>query len=289
MLERLAYIVGIFVVVVLAIAIFKAMVESTAKRDATKRLDRCRAEEQKARLLLTDATLQVIEEHRASLERVYARSVHRDDYGNLVMDKWEDEIEYFIDSTLLPRVAQSPQAEAYGGKLLALLSARNDFNAANGAHNEHIAELGPDNIIAAMRANCAAVLRSSIEVDDLQNLPVDIADADGTSFELACVNVLDSNGWTVNRNGGSGDQGVDIIACLRGRRIAIQCKNYAAAVGTAAVQEVYTGIAVHNCHAGVVVSRKGFTIGALKAARQTGVLLINFDELGQLASHLEIR
>ena len=60
----------------------------------------------------------------------------------------------------------------------------------------------------------------------------------GEEFEAYAAQVLSDNGFrhvTVTR--ASGDQGIDILAVRNGRTYAIQCKNYAGAVGNAAVQE----------------------------------------------------
>lgn len=58
----------------------------------------------------------------------------------------------------------------------------------------------------------------------------------GEEFEAYAAQVLSDNGFrhvTVTR--ASGDQGIDILAVRNGRTYAIQCKNYAGAVGNAAV------------------------------------------------------
>lgn len=53
-----------------------------------------------------------------------------------------------------------------------------------------------------------------------------------------------------------GDQGVDILAVRGGKTYAIQCKNYAGAVGNTAVQEAYAGAEYYGCDIPVVVCRR---------------------------------
>jgi hypothetical protein len=73
--------------------------------------------------------------------------------------------------------------------------------------------------------------------------------------------------------GGSGDQGVDVIATRGSERIAVQCKNYAKPVGNRPVQEVYAGAQHHRCTAAWVVAPEGFTKGAVDLARSVAVSL----------------
>ena len=64
----------------------------------------------------------------------------------------------------------------------------------------------------------------------------------GFEFEEYMAQVLRDNGFRhVEVTVECGDQGVDILAVRGGKTYAIQCKNYAGAVGNAAVQEAYAG------------------------------------------------
>ena len=73
--------------------------------------------------------------------------------------------------------------------------------------------------------------------------------------------------------GGSGDQGVDIIAEKDGLRYAIQCKCYASNLGNTPVQEVHAGKGYYNCHVAAVLTNRYFTTGAKELAEKCGVLL----------------
>jgi len=95
----------------------------------------------------------------------------------------------------------------------------------------------------------------------------------GAQFEMLVANVLRRLGYQTTVLGGSGDQGVDVIAKAGNEKIAIQCKNYAKPVGNRPVQEVYAGARHHGCTAAWVVAPQGFTKGAVALARSVGVLL----------------
>lgn len=115
---------------------------------------------------------------------------------------------------------------------------------------------------------------------------IDIANIDGMEgheFEYYCANLLKKNGFIdVEVTRGSGDQGVDIIACKSGIKYAIQCKNYATRLGNTPVQEVSAGRLFYNCHVGVVMTNSTFTQSAHDLANSTNVLLWDRSALQQL-------
>ena len=97
---------------------------------------------------------------------------------------------------------------------------------------------------------------------------------DGQEFEAYVALVLADNGFRhVEITKGSGDQGVDILAERGGRTYAVQCKNYAGAVGNFAVQEAYAGAQFYGCDAAAVICPGSFTRGAKELAQSTGVIL----------------
>ena len=81
---------------------------------------------------------------------------------------------------------------------------------------------------------------------------------------------------------GSGDQGVDILCERNGQTYAIQCKNYAGAVGNFAVQEAYAGAEFYGCDVAVVVCPGTFTRGAIELAESTGVTLWDGEKLSRM-------
>ena len=80
---------------------------------------------------------------------------------------------------------------------------------------------------------------------------------------------------------GAGDQGVDIVVNPRGKRVAVQCKNYSKPVGNGPVQEVYAGARHHRCVEAWVVAPAGYTRGALDLAKSTGVSLYDANTIRQ--------
>jgi restriction system protein len=90
----------------------------------------------------------------------------------------------------------------------------------------------------------------------------------GGQFEVFVADLMKAMGYRATVLGGSGDQGVDVIASAGGERIAIQCKNYKKAVGNKPVQEVFAGARHHGCQRAWVVAPAGYARGAHELARR---------------------
>jgi restriction system protein len=106
-------------------------------------------------------------------------------------------------------------------------------------------------------------------------------DMDGHEFEYFCADLLRNNGYiNVEVTSGSGDFGVDITAEKQnGTTYAVQCKRYATNIGVDAVQQIYAGKTYYKRHVGIVMTNQYFTPAAVKAAKETGVLLWDRDYL----------
>jgi HJR/Mrr/RecB family endonuclease len=106
---------------------------------------------------------------------------------------------------------------------------------------------------------------------------------EGHDFEKFCAGVLEKNGFSnISVTPGSGDQGVDIIACKDGVKYGIQCKCYSSDIGNKAVQEVYSGARFYDCHVPVVLTNRYFTKSARELAEKTNVLLWDRDKLNDM-------
>ena len=119
----------------------------------------------------------------------------------------------------------------------------------------------------------------TMEAQELLDLLGGVRSMSGAQFEAYTAEVLRAMGYRTEVLGGSGDQGVDLLVEGEGRRIAVQCKNYARPVGNKPVQEVYAGAAYHGCREAWVVAPAGYTRGAFDLARNVGVELFDADSL----------
>jgi len=97
---------------------------------------------------------------------------------------------------------------------------------------------------------------------------------EGHDFEYFCADLLKQNGFSsVEVTSGSGDQGIDIIACKDGVKYGIQCKCYSSDIGNKAVQEAFSGAKFYDCHVPAVLTNRFFTKSAEELAKKNNVLL----------------
>jgi restriction endonuclease Mrr len=101
----------------------------------------------------------------------------------------------------------------------------------------------------------------------------------GYEWEEYLVEVCRALGASrVDRIGGAGDQGVDLIVEFGAKRIAVQAKGYENPVGNTAVQEAYAGMTHHRCTACAVITNSWFRKSAIEIADSTFCILIGENE-----------
>lgn len=98
----------------------------------------------------------------------------------------------------------------------------------------------------------------------------------GSEFEKLLYRLFETMGYAVQLNGGTGDQGGDLIANKGGERVLIQAKCYKDwSVSNKAVQEAVAARTHYNCNEAAVVTTSYFTKGAIDLAKTNDVKLIN--------------
>lgn len=122
--------------------------------------------------------------------------------------------------------------------------------------------------------NNTQIAKKNLSDKDL--LFADIDSLSGTDFERIIEMYYRDKGFPVQRIGGSGDHGVDIIVQERdGARVAIQCKRQKQDVGNAVVLKLDSGKRAHKCHVGRIVTTAYFTRDAQDAAERLRIDLVN--------------
>ena len=109
---------------------------------------------------------------------------------------------------------------------------------------------------------------------------------DPVEYEHLIAGTLTRFGWTTRTTKGSGDQGVDVIAEMRGIKIVIQCKHYSHPVGNDAVQEAIAGKTFENAQYAAVVSNASFTAHAKQLAASANAILLHHDNLSELEQRI---
>ena len=120
---------------------------------------------------------------------------------------------------------------------------------------------------------------STPKAQDLSLALQNVGAMSGSQFEVFVAQVLRALGYRTTVLGGSGDQGVDIVAVSVEGKVAVQCKNYKKPVGNKPVQEVFAGSKHHRCNEAWVVAPAGYTKGAYELAQSVGVSLFDASSL----------
>lgn len=121
-------------------------------------------------------------------------------------------------------------------------------------------------------------MKFAIEFFDFQPAASKLTN-NGQVFENQLEGLLNALGFRCERTPVSGDFGVDLILHAGDHRIALQAKDYQAAVGVSAVMEVAAGAKHYGCNAAVVMGRGEFTPAARELAKSTGTKLVSEGEL----------
>jgi len=208
--------------------------------EAKEQLEKVHTAEQELIKLYLEHTKQ----HLPVLLRKKEQLVTKDDYGNYQVTKFQDEINYFIKSTL--------QADDGTSDFVNKLSSA-------------IFDMVLNYALEKSENNQTNIIYSN--------------DMSPFEYEHFCKDLLIQSGWDARVTQQSGDQGVDVIAESNEHKVAIQCKHYASPVGNKAVQEVYAAQQHIGALFAAVVSNNTYTVAAKELANTTGVLLLHHDDL----------
>jgi hypothetical protein len=102
---------------------------------------------------------------------------------------------------------------------------------------------------------------------------------DGYAFERATAEVLQRHQFNPRVTRGSADGGVDIEVTRGGWKGVVQCKAHVACVGPHVVRDLYGVIHHSGADFGIIVSRGGFTQGAVDFARNKPIFFVDTSDL----------
>ena len=83
----------------------------------------------------------------------------------------------------------------------------------------------------------------------------------GGQFEREMATLFMRRGYRVERRGGAGDGGIDILARKDGQTTIIQCKRYKKPAGPAAARELYGSLMASGADRGILACTAGWTKG----------------------------
>lgn len=240
-----------------------AKLQAEVEMEKAKHLAACEKNLEAAENAYFKRLSELFQLHFDTLRRKRQQQIYFDDYGNELTDKWFGEIGYFIDKVVFPDSA-----------ITSLIQERSLMQQSLGREIHD-----PDLERRFLSSFIDEMIRKS-------GPPESVEIANGNDYEAYCAEGLKVTGWNVINKGGSGDQGVDLIAERNGYRVAIQCKFYSSPVGNAAVQEVIAGKTFESATHAAVVSNATFTTAARQLASSAGVLLLHHEQLIDLESLL---
>ena len=202
--------------------------------------------------------LSITQPHLKTLSKKREQLVVTDDYGNIDSAKWNNEIDYFIKNTLgfdLDELTLDQQVRFKHLELNWVLIQHIDFYEVLNDFVDSYEDAHSNNKI----------------IFDESMTPIE--------YEHLCKNLLISYGCNAKVTKGSGDQGVDVIATLGSKKIAIQCKKYSSPVGNKAVQEALAAKQHIGADIAAVVTNNTYTKSAIELSNTTGVMLLHHTEL----------
>lgn len=184
-----------------------------------------------------------IDEHIDTLRTNRLKYLIKNEYGILILEKWEKQKEYFYTKVL---------------------------------------ELG-NNRVLTKREVFALIDSRIDEFDKKCPIESKCVDLLGPlEFEIFCAKLIQKNGWYATTTKGSGDQGVDVLAIKNKKKAIFQCKKYSKPVGNKAVQEAIAGKEFAGADFAFVVTNSTFTSAAIELSVKTKVFLIHYTELHNL-------
>ncbi|NMG30064.1 restriction endonuclease [Aromatoleum evansii] len=207
-------------------------------------------EENRQRWLRVD---EIIESHVPVLARKYKQCVYINAYGIEVCDAWDKEAATFIRTVVAQDIPAS-WLDANRNRIIKEITARTKFCTAFEAAEPLLGE-------------------------------ADVTTLSPTEFELMVVDLLNQFGWYAHPTSTTGDQGIDIIASLNGKRAVFQCKLYSQAVGNTAVQEIIAG---RDFEKADMVSNANYTPSARQLASAAGVYLLHHTEVSSFAEKVRL-
>lgn len=206
-----------------------------------------------------------IREHAKILTRKRNSSIYKDDYGNVIKGKWNNEIIYFVETVLIPFVKSEDKRypdlridEADFYKAYIKLYERRDSL-------RHYA-IKIDFVLDSL---------GNEEANDISLL----LPAGGHDYERYVAAIFEHHGYSARVTKGSGDHGADIVVDWGEGEVVVQCKHYSSPVGNKAVQEVYSAKGFYGADQAWVVASSSFTPAAKIAAERLGVLLLHHEDL----------
>jgi len=101
----------------------------------------------------------------------------------------------------------------------------------------------------------------------------------GNQFEELIASLFRRDGYTVNRCGGSGDEGIDLILELAQSKDVVQCKRWKSDIGSPVIRDFYGAMMHFAARHGFIITTASFSPSARAFAHGKPITLISGHEL----------
>lgn len=227
-------------------------------------------------ILVADCIKPTFDKYSKALIRKHSQLDVKDDYGDSRPDLWVKELEWFYKNKIEREIKE---LQAKNLPTLDFLFANKQvyFLVENGFDEKNEGELF--NFGTHYLWNLVIDSKLTKEFvegeDDLQYCE----NMGGLEYEEFIKNCFIKNGCEAQVTKASGDQGVDVVAEIGDKRIAVQCKHYNSKVSNDAIQQVYSAKNFFDCDIAVVISNNNFTNQAKQLASKLGVYLLHHEDV----------
>ncbi|MDD2658357.1 MAG: restriction endonuclease [Methylococcales bacterium] len=235
-------------------------------------------------------TSQIIHLHKDILSRKLNQLLYKDDYGNLVLDDWHNEITFFYKNVLEKNTDYIKSIKTYVEPFFLDKYTRFSESVAPNADKNELKEIFIRLVNESFDYFCFSVVSKELDaiIGNSENNeyflanPINLNDTSPIEYEKYCKEQLINTGWKASVSKNGADQGVDILASKDNFTLVVQCKKYSNPVGNKAVQEVISGREYYKADAAIVVTNSTYTKSARKLAAASNVKLLHHSELNQV-------
>ena len=229
-------------------------------------------------ILVAECLNPAFDKYSKVLVRKYKQLDIKDDYGDSQPDLWIKELEWFYKNKI-EREIKELQTKNLPKLNFLFADKQVYFLYENGSYKDEDGKMIDFVTWYLWRLVIQEEDREENELGYYENM-------DGLEYEQFIKNCFIKNGCEAQVTKASGDQGVDVVAEIGDKRIAVQCKHYNSKVGNDAIQQVYSAKDFFDCNIAVVISNNNFTNQAKQLASKLGVYLLHHENIEEFVSEI---
>lgn len=232
--------------------------------------------------ILSEIIDPIINRYGEILARKRNQLIIEDDYGDLYFEDWDKELENFYNKKIqfelnqyIKYLVRTEKRLSQRVKIKMFVEMDSDSDSCEDYDSEYCEYDGiPLWLSRIIDIKIDAYEMRINHYNKYDNL------MSGEDYENFIKDIIIDSGIKACKTKQTGDQGVDVIATVNQKRVAIQCKHYnSSKVGNDSVQQVYSAKNFYDCELCLVVTNNEFTKSAKQLAAKLNVILLYHDDL----------